>query len=387
MTREDSFVMWLLRISGINNTKAEKLIEYFGTAENVFGAEKSELAGVDGLTAADVSAILSARDMRLVERYVRELEEYSIEFISLYSDGYPKSLKNIRNRPVGLYMRGMLPLGLDERYCVSVIGARKCTDYGVKAANKIASELAAAKFIVVSGLARGIDGAAHEGALDMGGFTIAVLGNGLDYCYPAENTGLMERIIQTGCVLSEYPPKTRPSRMNFPARNRIVSGLSQSLVIAEASEHSGTSITASLAYEQGKTVFAVPGSIFSGYSTGTNRMIKEGANLITGGEDIVTELKLGHLAKTKKIPKSVNAPINKTEPSYDIDFSGLHTSDDETLVLGAVNSGARTAEEIIERLSESGKNLSAARVQACLTSLELYGCVARVSGSGYKTSH
>ncbi len=211
-----------------------------------------------------------------------------IEKIMKEDKRFPYLLKEIRQAPEQLYCRGRSEL-LDSR-CVAVVGSRKCTRYGVTVAKSIGKRLARAGVTVVSGMARGIDSAAHEGALEAGGNTIAVFGCGVDMCFPVENRGLMKRIIEKGLVISEYPLGTKPAPYTFPQRNRIISGISESTVIVEAAARSGSLITAEFAAEQSRNVYAVPGNITSGSSFGSNKLIREGVTPLILIDDILTDI-------------------------------------------------------------------------------------------------
>ena len=214
----------------------------------------------------------------------------TVKEISITSEEYPKRLKNIYGPPPLLYVRGeIIP---DDEIAVAVVGSRKASVYGLQTCEKLAYELASRGVTIVSGLARGIDSAAHRGALKAGGRTIAVFGCGINRIYPAENKALASQIEKNGALVSELPGETRPERFNFPKRNRIISGLSLGTVVVEAAKKSGSLITAACALEQGREVFAVPGKINSGTSAGVHGLIKDGAKLIDGVDDIIEELNL-----------------------------------------------------------------------------------------------
>ncbi len=208
--------------------------------------------------------------------------------VTLENPEYPPLLREIIDPPLALHVRG--DVALAHRPAVSVVGSRRSTPYGENVARKLTRELVSAGVVIVSGLARGIDAAAHEAALDSGGTTIAVLGTGIDIVYPRANTRLYKRIEREGLILSEFPPETPPMPENFPMRNRVISGLSSGTVIVEATTKSGSLITARMAAEQGREVFAVPGSIFSDRSEGTHRLIQYGAKLVHDGDDVLDEL-------------------------------------------------------------------------------------------------
>ncbi len=284
--------MWLSRVRTIGFSRYEKLIRHFQCAEAVWKASKEQLLQVKGITDANANAIIESRDAKKLEKWIAELVEYDIQFYSYFDDLYPKLLREIHSPPMGLYVRGTLPDDNIDK--VSIVGSRKCTQYGVSMALEIAERLGQHNIVVVSGMAKGIDGMSHQGAINGRGQTIAVLGCGVDTCYPKENEILMEEIMKHGCVLSEYPPKTPPHRGNFPSRNRIIAGLSKILVVVEASKKSGTLITVDLALESGRDVFAVPGNATSWLSEGTNNLIKQGCVPLTEGNDILFELNIAY---------------------------------------------------------------------------------------------
>ena len=285
---EEYYLMWLSRLDGLGFRRVNLLLEHFGSAEAVWRAEPSALRQVYGLGEKLCELLLSSRDEDTLNDWIIELEEKDISFYSYWHPAYPRLLKEIDQPPVGIYVRGTLP---DEEIdTVAIIGARRCSRYGATVAYQIARDLAKSNIIVVSGMARGIDSEGHRGILDNGGKTIAVLGCGVDICYPEENNRLMERIIENGCVISEFPPGTPPLGKHFPRRNRIIAGLSKLVVVVEAGIKSGTLITADYALENGREVFVVPGNVTSPLSQGTNDLIKQGCPVITEGNDILFEL-------------------------------------------------------------------------------------------------
>ena len=224
-----------------------------------------------------------------IEDIMKRIREKGIDILPFGAPAYPALLSEIHDPPAVLYVRGDLQDALGH-HTVAVIGSRRSSVYGRGVARSISRDLSASGVSVVSGLARGIDAEAHMGSLDAGGPTLAVFGSGIDVVYPPEHGKLAERITRAGALLSEYPPGTRPDRFNFPARNRIISGLSLGVVVVEAGERSGTMITVGTALDQGREVFAVPGEVTRSTSTGTNRLLKEGASLVTSAVDILEVL-------------------------------------------------------------------------------------------------
>jgi len=270
----------------------KNLLERFGSPEDIFQAKISELMVVDAVRGNIAQKIVRRECTADPLKVIGELDRLDARIVTYFDPFYPPLLKEIHSPPMLFYLRGNdIPqrLGL-----VSVVGSRHSTHYGVKVAEEIAQGLARRGLGVVSGMARGIDSAAHWGCLGGRGFTVAVLGTGIDVVYPKSNQKLFEHIMAKGAVISELPIGTPPEPKNFPNRNRIISGLSLGVVVVEAPRKSGSLITASLGLEQGREVFAVPGSINSFKSTGCHLLIKQGANLIENADDILDELGLNY---------------------------------------------------------------------------------------------
>ncbi len=278
----------LSMVHDIGPVTSRKLLASFGNPENIFKADTDSLMSVKGVSRERVENIRKFSQWDEVEKYIGIMENNGIEAVPYQADCYPDVLKNIEDAPVVLYMKGKYHP--DDRFAIGVVGSRKHTAYGEAVTQRIAGELSSAGFTVISGLARGIDTLSHKSALAAGGRTIAVLGSGPDVCYPAENRGLTERIASSGCVMSEFLPGTMPNKENFPRRNRLISGLSLGILVVEATDNSGSLITAGYALEQNKEVFAVPGNITSRNSEGTNKLIKQGAKIVLKTDDIIEEL-------------------------------------------------------------------------------------------------
>lgn len=260
------------------------LREYFGRVELACNASSTLLSGLLSLTpqqAEEVKNPLNPAARAIVETVRKDA-------VTLADEDYPSLLREIADPPLALHVRGNA--SLLSSLSVAIVGSRRATPYGVNAAQHLARDLGSAGLTIVSGLARGIDAAAHLAALDAGAPTIAVLGTGIDVVYPREHKALFRRIVQSGAVVSEFAPGTAPRRENFPIRNRVISGLTRGTVIVEANTRSGSLITARMAAEQGREVFAVPGSIFSDRSEGTHRLIQYGAKLVHDGDDVLDEL-------------------------------------------------------------------------------------------------
>ncbi len=266
--------------------RKNNLLQYFKTIENLYNSKEEELIRVKGIETKYAKIISNSKQTHNIDKHLEYMVKNNIEIISIQDKKYPKLLKNIYDPPVSLYVRGNTDIL--NNYCIAIIGCRQCTQYGKNVAQELAYNISKQKINVVSGLAKGIDGIAHKGAIIAGGKTIAVLGNGIDTIYPAENIPLAKEILKTGgAIISEYPLGEKPQKQNFPERNRIVSGLAKGIIVVEAKEKSGTLITVDFALEQGRDVFVVPGNINSENSVGTNELIKQGAKLITSYKDVI----------------------------------------------------------------------------------------------------
>lgn len=290
--KENAYWIWLSLIPNLGSIKKQRLLQSFKTPEKIFLASKQELLKVEGIGDKIANEILDNNIRKSVKNHITYMEKNNIQFITIQDDEYPQILKEIYDYPISLYVKGNAKI-LNSK-SIAIVGCRDATIYGQNSAKYFGYNLAKEGICVVSGLAKGIDSYAHIGALgasgksDSNGKTIAVLGNGLDMIYPQENIELANMIIEKGgAIISEYPLGTKPDKMNFPARNRIVSGMSKGVLVVEAKEKSGTLITVDFALEQGRDVFVVPGNINSVHSVGTNRLIKEGARLVNCYQDLI----------------------------------------------------------------------------------------------------
>lgn len=283
--------LWLSSLVKISPRKRLALLNHFKNPALLWEAGENELRASQLCTPKIISYIMDNDIKRNADKLTARVLASDIGVITIHDESYPRMLKYTADPPAVLYCRGRL---VPDELCVAVVGSRKATWYGLDTSKRLSSELARHGVTVVSGMARGVDSKAHCGALEAGGRTIAVLGCGVDIVYPKENFKLMDEICRRGAVISEFLPGTEPIPFNFPARNRIISGLTQGVVIVEASEKSGSLITADFALEQGRDVFAVPGNINSMNSSGTNRLIREGARIITCAGDILDEINIKH---------------------------------------------------------------------------------------------
>lgn len=285
--------MWLSLIKGLGSRKKLELLEEYGNPKKIYNLTESELLKVRGIGKELAKKILDKNIKEQIDKHIKYMQKYKIDIISINDKKYPQILKQIYDPPISLYIKGNAEILNGKN--IAIVGCRNSSKYGEEAAKYFAYNLSAKGINIISGLARGIDTYAHIGNLgammhngnDICGKTIAVVGNGIDIIYPKENKYLEEKIIKSGgCIISEHPLGTKPEKFNFPARNRIISGLSKGVLVIEARVKSGTLITIDFALQQGRDVYVVPGNINSVNSVGTNDLIKQGAKLVTRVEEI-----------------------------------------------------------------------------------------------------
>ncbi len=356
----------LSQLSGIGNVTFKRLIGHFGSAREVFKAGRKDLGEIEGIFEAKISAIVSFNDWESIRERVKAVEERGARIISIEDDDYPKRLKDIYDAPSIFYIKGSFTE--EDEFPVAVVGSRRASTYGYLSAENIAAGLAQRGITVVSGMARGIDSKAHAAALNAGGRTIAVLGSGIDVVYPPEGKGLYDKIVERGAVVTEFPLGAQPEAGNFPRRNRIISGLSLGVVIVEASETSGALITAELAIDQNREVFAVPGNINSVRSKGTNKLIKRGAKLVESAEAIVDELRF--ILGEKYSPEMTR---NK-----DWSTSGESFTEEERRVLTCLGTEPVHIDTVID---ETG--FKSEQILTILLELEIRGFVKQIPGKNF----
>ncbi len=367
LTERQAFMI-LNDLPNIGPISLNRLLAEFGNdPRNVLDATRRQLETVRGIGPGSSDAVVNWRTHFDLAREEQRLAQAGATFITARDEGYPRLLKEIHDPPIGLYRKGGYLFG---QPCVAVVGSRRTTLYGQSVARKLGSDLAKLGFCVVSGLARGIDTAAHEGALAVDGRTVAVLGCGIDIVYPPENLDLYRRIAETGAVLSEFPFGRKADKQTFPMRNRVVAGICEATVVVESDVHGGAMITARFAGEQGRLIFAVPGRIDQPSSAGCHQLIRDGAPLFTGVDDILSELNyLGGLR-----PQAIASPGT---PSV-LEQLLPQLSEEERRVFELLQGGALLGVDGISATS----GLAPAQVSAALMMLELKKLVVkRADGS------
>ena len=350
---KEYFGIALSLVPGIGCVLYKRLIDYFKKAEVVFDASFQELTNIDGIGHETALAIKNFDQGGLVENRLLMAKKVNACILTLEDEGYPANLMKINNPPPMLYMKGEIKK--DDHFAVAVVGSRTPSGYGESTARSISRDLAAEGITIVSGMARGIDAISHREALSAGGRTIAVLGSGIDVIYPPENRELFNKICRNGAVVTEFPVSTPPDAVNFPNRNRIISGLSLGVVIVEAGVKSGSLITAKFAVSQGKKVFAVPGQIGSVGSKGTNRLIKEGARVVTSASDIIETLNLTQATAYISAKTIMPEGENEKKIASLLSFEPIHI--DELVRASGLDTAAANSTLVIMEMKGMIKNL------------------------------
>lgn len=351
----------LKSVPGIGNHLFKRLIDCFNSPENVFEASGKDLLEVEGITPRLIAAIKHHKTRDSVKKDFDLVMKKGYKIVTMSDRDYPPLLLQIPDPPPFLYVFGRLNGSFKN---IAVVGSRNATDYGISTTRRLCKDLASLKMTIVSGMAIGIDSAAHQGALTGKGNTIAVLGSGLEIIYPAENRKLFHMIAENGAVISEFPLLTEPESYNFPIRNRIISGISLGTVVVEATKRSGSLITARLAAEQNREVFAIPGSIHSFKSTGTHTLIKQGAKLVEHAQDIMEELSF-----------IIEAPHEKDKTGNKTMERIPQLSSEESLVFEAIGAYPVHIDDLARKLSMKPGKLS-----SILLRLELKGIVHQSPG-------
>ncbi|MBI3061348.1 MAG: DNA-protecting protein DprA [Deltaproteobacteria bacterium] len=356
----------LARVKGLGCASFKRLAEHFGDPTKAFSASPGELAEVPGLDRDAAHGLASFSDWAEVRKELKRALATGARLVPFGASDYPARLRTIADPPPVLYVRG--EMREEDSKAVAIVGSRSASDYGIRITQELGRGLASLGFTIISGMARGIDGAAHEAALAAGGRTLAVLGCGVDVVYPPEHERLYENICRNGAIVSELPIGTPPFSFNFPGRNRLISGLALGVVVVEATEKSGSLITAGLALEQGREVFAVPGEAGASRSRGTHRLIRQGAKLVEGVEDVVEEIAPQLLERAgsarEKAPLALPSDVG-TEAKR---------------VFGLIAERALQIDEVIE-----ASGLAAARVSEILLDLEMRGLLKQLPGKRFIT--
>ena len=361
--------LWLSLKPNMSASKMERLLEIFESPKAIFNMSKAQLLECKRLDNKTLKALSDKSISRLLK--VKELcRNYGINIITYDSEYYPENLRYISASPYVLYIRSNKKINLNEYIRIGIVGNRKATDYGVQTAKKFGNDLAKNNIVVVSGMAEGVDAASHRGAIEAGGITVAVMGCGLHKPYPYFHKELMHKIIETGMAISEYPPDVGVEKWHFPERNRIISGLSQGVVVVEAPERSGSLITANYAIDQGRELFAVPGDITKERSVGTNNLLKEYAVAVTSARDIFDyySFEYSEVAKIRKLQKTKgieNSEYKEEKPKNDI-YKDL--TDEEKHIITKL---CDTPVSFDDLLSATG--VSADKLTSMITMLEIKG--------------
>ena len=423
--------LWLSTLPGISLLGQLKALRHFGSPEEVYLSDGAALGAVPGLQKKEIQALLM-KDLRRANDVLEDCRKLEISILTIQDAMYPERLRNIDMPPLVLYYKGTFP-AFDEIPALAVVGARKASSYGLLCAKQLGYQIGKCGGMVISGAAKGVDSLALESALSAGGRACAVLGNGLDIVYPAEASALYRDLAEKGCLISEYVPGTAPLGTNFPRRNRILSGLSLGDLVVEAAKKSGSLITAEMALEQGRDVFAVPGNIGLACCEGSNQLIQDGAKLVTCAWDMLEEYeplfpgqlhdyrrparttlsprdeagegegkrkekspktnpaaRRAETKKSRKIPEEVQKIDENEKNAVDIgdksnyiDLERIKStvSEEEGSILSILEQGERYVDELVQ---ESG--LSAAKVLSALTMLEIQGYVSQLAGKRFALS-
>jgi DNA processing protein len=355
VTRKEAFIA-LNMVPHLGPVHLRRLLDIFGSPDRVLAAGRNELQQVEGLNQALIDSLLSWESVVNLQQELLHVQEFGATVLTLDDTEYPALLRQIHDPPTVLYIWGKLESR--DHHAIGVVGSRRTTHYGLECAKKLSYQIAYSGLTVISGLARGIDTAAHQGALAAKGRTVAVLGTGLHHLYPAENRALAEKIASCGAVVTEFPMETTPDRQTFPMRNRIISGWGFGLLVVEAGVNSGALISASQAADQGRNLYAIPGPIDRPTSHGTNRLIQQGAKLVMSVDDILEDV---HVLFPKAPALSASKPL---------DLEG-----DLLKVYESIGSEETSIDEIIER-----SGLGAGSATAALLQLEMRRLVKQLPG-------
>lgn len=359
---ENYYIMWLNSVLYVSTETKFDLINYFGSAKDVYNASADDIIASGLVRKTELNNIIKSRNKFDFEKEIKVLENSPATFYSYKDSEFPKQLRKMKEPPLGLYIWGKLPKCIYP--FVSIVGTRKISEYGSIVCHKISYELAESGINIVSGMAYGTDSVAHKSCIEAGGKTIAVLGCGVDVCYPASNRNLRNDIVGNGCVISEFPLGTNTSKHHFPYRNRLIACLSSLVVVIEAEIKSGSLITANHALDNGRNVMAVPGNITSKLSEGTNKLIADGCQPVLSTQDILDNLNI----------KITDKEIKAVRKMPDI-------SNEERVIFDLIEYEPVTIDEICVK-----SKMSIQIVSSILMMLELKGCIMKMSGQKYVRS-
>lgn len=359
-------------VPGLGRSRIPDLINALGSARAVFEASAATLTATGLCTPRAVQNFISNRDARLPQRLDYFCRHNGVRILAYTDADYPQILQNLSDKPLVLYVKGELP---QANYALAIVGSRRCSEYGVRAAGYFAKAMTREGIPIISGGAKGIDTAAHEACLQAGGVTVAVLGCGLDIVYPPENAKLFARIAEQGALVTEYPPGVPPAAANFPARNRIIVGLSQAVLVAEAGKRSGAVITANIAADEGREVYCVPGNIFDGSSIGCHELIRTGAKLVDMPQDILDDKRSWQQAMNRRItqPNIFDCAPQEPKPA-----PAPVTTELGAKLLALLQAGALSLEKLTE---QSGAAFAAVSME--LLDLQAAGLVATDQAQRY----
>jgi DNA processing protein len=367
------FWLGLTKLEGLGVRGAHRLVEHFGSPQAAYMASLTELESC-GIPARVAQSIFAQAGLKEAARDLEASAKAACQVVAYSSDDYPPRLKQIPDPPLVLYVRG--DVKVLSRYALAIVGTRRPTAYGSQVAQRLARDLAQRQLVIVSGLARGIDSAAHRGALEAAGKTVAVLGSGIDVIYPRENKRLAEQVTECGALISEFPPGTSPAPENFPIRNRTISGLALGVVVVEAAEYSGSLITARLALEQNREVFAVPGNITSAQSFGPNHLIKQGAKLVDEWMDVIEEF-------PGEIRMQLLPPVEASDEAAAKSQTGSLFEQSLTPDQKAVFDVLRADQPLFVDAILTSASIPQPRVMTALLELEMAGVIRQLPGKNF----
>ncbi len=391
--------IWLSAKEPVKIQTALALLRYYGSAESIHNATVSDMETVTPLTPSE-RVSLGDKSYEEADGILRRCHIANISMVTMGDESYPDRLRNIPDPPLTLYYRGTLP-NFDQEVTLSLVGTRKCSVSGLLTAKSLGGQIAACGGLVISGMALGIDSMAMEGALLVGASVVGIAGGGVDVVYPKSNANLIDRVVKNGCLLSEYPPGTKPHGWHFPRRNRILSGLSLGIIVVEAPEKSGALITARHALSQGRDVYAVPGNIGTPSTEGSNRLLKEGANMAVSGWDVMSSYQADFPEKVREAalsPEQMEALAYHEEPAPKVaqpktqPKRQVHqVKQEEAISVAPLLADATPLEQKILKLLEQGSlstadlidqcEMPAPKVLSTLTMLQVKGHVKKYPGS------